>query len=104
MKVLSVKRTRKVKNATALHDAGGVPVFLNGFGVPASLRALAPDGVQWIDSFSGQPLSPERPQVRHSGRNPSCKAGELSDGCPVPGMANTNGTKKTKRPNTCMDD
>lgn len=105
MKVLSVKRTPKVKNAAVFHDAGGVPVFLNGFGVPAALRILAPEGVQWIDKCSGQLLSPELPAASHSRRSPSGQTGMgHSDDRRAPAAAKTSGAKKTKRPNTCMDD
>lgn len=104
MKVLSVKRMRKIKNAPVLHDAGGVPVFLNGFGVPASLRALAPGNVQWIDDPSGCPLFPEPRAVKCSRRNFSRRAGEGSDGCLSPGMAKTSDAKRIKRYSTCMDD
>ncbi len=104
MKVLFVKRKGKNKGVTVPDHTGGVPVFLSGFGVPAALRALAPDYVQWIGDDSGQLLLPKLPSVECPGRKPPFETGMLSDGGLAPGASQTGSAKKVKRSSTCIDD
>ena len=49
MKSLLARTSKRRTYKPVLYTDFGIPVFLNGFGIPASMRHLAPDYVNWIE-------------------------------------------------------
>ncbi len=71
MKSLLSRSSKRKAHKPVLYSDFGIPVFLNGFGIPASMRHLAPDYVNWVEPF-GEPLlvpavTTESFPAKHSG-------------------------------------